>query len=243
MYRLLIVDDSEEQALALRDLVAACPHANDLSVEFAFSAEELDEAISHGDPIDILVMDVDFGPDAPTGIEVVESRFSMGGDCQVIYVTGYIEYCTSVYRTEHVSFLLKPVGLRDLSEALDRACDNLRRRPTELLVVESGGIVTPVPMRLIAYVESVRRKVRIRYGREVVEANASLASIQKKLPSTFVQCHKSYVVNMDCIFRLEKSEVVLITGERIPVSQKRRREVRDRFVRHLQRRAGFSLHG
>ncbi|NHM15432.1 response regulator [Eggerthellaceae bacterium zg-887] len=243
MYRLLIVDDSEEQALALRDLVAAYPHADDLSVECAFSVEELDEAISHGDPVDILVIDVDFGPDAPTGIEIVESRFSMGGDCQVIYVTGYIEYCTGVYRTEHVSFLLKPVGLRDLSEALDRACDNLRRRPTELLVVESGGVVTPVPMRLIAYVESVRRKVRIRYGREVVEASASLASIQKKLPSTFVQCHKSYVVNMDCIFRLEKSEVVLITGERIPVSQKRRREVRDRFVRHLQRRAGFSLHG
>ena len=42
---------------------------------------------------------------------------------QVVYVTGHAEYCTKVYDTDHVSFLLKPVGRTELRAALKKAID------------------------------------------------------------------------------------------------------------------------
>ena len=40
----------------------------------------------------------------------------------------------------------------------------------------------------------------------------------------FVQCHQSFVVNMAFVKGVEGLEIILNTGERLPVSQPRRKE-------------------
>ena len=45
--------------------------------------------------------------------------FPTGSKTQVIYATGYIEYCTPVYETQHVYFLVKPVRQSTLDDALN----------------------------------------------------------------------------------------------------------------------------
>jgi DNA-binding LytR/AlgR family response regulator len=41
----------------------------------------------------------------------------------------------------------------------------------------------------------------------------------------FVRCHAAYIVNLLFFEKLEQNELVLITGERIPVSRQRKAEV------------------
>ncbi len=40
----------------------------------------------------------------------------------------------------------------------------------------------------------------------------------------FVRCHQSFVVNMSYIKGMEGMEIILITGEHIPISQPKRKE-------------------
>ena len=117
----------------------------------------------------------------------------------MIYVTGFIEYCTSVYRTEHVYFLAKPVAQDDLDDALDRAFERLAARASKPLSIRFGGKVVLVAPERISYIESDRRKVHIHVGAEDIETYASLSDIAAELPASFIQCHKSFLVNMDCI--------------------------------------------
>lgn len=81
-----------------------------------------------------------------TGIDAVARFFPFGCGTQVIYLTGYAEYCSRAYRTEHVWYLLKPADQHDLDDALSRAIGNLERIRSRAIAVQScGQTVSIVP--------------------------------------------------------------------------------------------------
>ena len=73
----------------------------------------------------------------------------------------------------------------------------------------------------IVFVESDRRKVRVHTTRSVLESYSSLSDIAAVLPSNFVQCHKSFLINLSYVAELGKTDIVTTTGETVPVSQRR----------------------
>lgn len=235
MYRLLIVEDNPAHAEILQGLVEACPQVAALRVECASSTTGLEELLAE-EPADILIADIDLGPNEPNGIEMVQSLFPQGSGTQVIYVTGYMEFCTRAYRTEHVYFLAKPVGQDDFNDAIDKALAKLDNLRTSSLVVRSGGSVKLVQPGAISYVESDRRKVRIHVSGEVVETYATLTGLAGQLPTSFVQCHKSFLINMKHIVEMNKDNLVLHSGEVVPISQKKRKATREAFFRYLGHR-------
>ena len=125
---------------------------------------------------DALFADIrlDGASDVAGGIELVRSRFPRGCGTQVVYVTGYAEYCTPVYETEHVYFLTKPVRQAELDNALRAVLANLDERRTAAIPVQTGGrLIGLVPGR-VRYLESDRRKVLVsltKKGRQVLRAH------------------------------------------------------------------------
>lgn len=234
MYDVIIVDDDVRQAEASAAAVLRYPGADDLlSVCVLGSLEELDRHVQDGAPLDILLIDIVFdGEEA--GIDAVRRLSEKRRNVQVIYTTGYIEYCTRVYQTSHVYFLGKPLAQSELDDALACAIANLdelrSRRP---LVLKSFGKVTSVPVDTIERIESDRRKIRVYAEDRMVEAYASLAEVERLLPASFVRCHKSFMVNMDFVVELSGNEALMASGMRVPVSQRHRREVHDRLVGYL----------
>lgn len=234
MYRVLIIDDEREVADDLARMVLASPQASRLELVSERTGEvPAPDALKGG--VDIIFMDIQLGETVPTGIELVEALISRAGDVQVIYVSGYLEYAPEAYRTRHTWFLAKPVRQDALNAALERALDNLDRSRRGSLLVRSGSSLMQVVPSRILYVESDRRKVRIHERSRTIETYAKIDDIQERLPDQFVRCHKSFLVNMDCISELRVADVILVNGEEIPVSQRRRRALLDRFVEYVGR--------
>lgn len=233
MYDVVIVEDEPEAAQILINQLQASPYADELSITHATSATALRELMDSEREIDILLMDIALG-EGPNGIEVVSELLTPGSPTQVIYVTGYIEYCVQAYRTDHVFFLVKPVDQADLNEALKRALANVRSYQQRVLVVHNGSRVIGIPVHKIRYIESNLRKVAIYYGDESIETYATIRDLIHELPPAFVQCHKSFLVNMDYIAELLGEDILLTTGEKIPLVKRRRTAVRDAFVTHIQ---------
>lgn len=44
------------------------------------------------------------------------------------------------------------------------------------------------------------------------------------LPNNFVCCHVSFFVNVDCIYRLSKTEIELTNGKIIPISRQKQND-------------------
>ncbi len=232
MYRVAILDDEADQVELLEGMVGRYPGSGDFEVVTASSLAELRPHIARG--IDILLTDIRLSPDDPDGIELVKRLFPRSGGTQVIYVTGYDTYHTRVYQTRHVYFLTKPVSQTELNDALDEAVRRIAEyveRPLSIHVDYAEKIVLP---RSILYIESRRRVLHIHLEREVLETYARLNAIAHQLPSYFVRCHNSFLVNMDFVDELRADAIRLRSGEEIPVSRPRRAEVREAFARHMR---------
>lgn len=240
-YSVMIVEDSVEQSRIIEELVSSSKIEADFVVETCASLADFEQCLKKGYTPQIVFMDVVFedaakGGRFEDGIEASRRLLNGRHGVQLIYVTGHAEYCTRAYRTEHVYFLLKPIEPEDFEDALEKAVCNIRARSSRPFGVKVGGRIMRVVPSEIVYIESDRRKVRIHTADDVIEAYESLGGIASKLPDTFVQCHKSFLVNMESIVELRSDGVDLVSGLTVPVSQKRSRDTRDAFMAYLLER-------
>lgn len=212
------------------------PRSEELAITCLSGASDLESFVGEGTLPDILLMDIVLNDSEKGGIELVQRFAPEGCGTQVVYITGHIEYCTKVYQTEHVYFLTKPVVQCDFTRALDKALANLDQLDSRPLGLRVGGAVVALSPRKITHIESARRKVLVYQDGEVIEAYASISSLAKQLPSSFIRCHKGFLVNMNHIKELQATDVQLNDGTLIPLSQRRRSVVREAFIAHLQGR-------
>lgn len=100
-----------------------------------------------------------------------------------------------------------------------------------------NGLVR-VKQKDILYLESDRHEIRIHCIDEILITTETLAQCEKKLgQSGIVRIHKSFLVNLYHVMRLEKECLTLDNGERIYISRYRYPEVKRKFedyIRHLE---------
>lgn len=105
----------------LRSMLSKYPGRSRLDVNIISGVTTFEALMASDDRIDIFITDIDLGEGNPSGIELVRRYFPAGSPTKVIYISGHVEFCTSVYQTEHTYFLLKPINQSDFDAALDKA--------------------------------------------------------------------------------------------------------------------------
>ena len=234
-YSVLVVDDNLQQANDLAAMLLQLPQANRLDV----ATTDPESLLSHLDSenpgrIDILFADIVFDGRDDTGIDFVRERFPQGCGTQVVYVTGYSQYHTQVYQTDHACFLAKPFTREELEQALELALRNIEREASEPLLLRFGSELNAVDPRDIRYAESDLRIVSVHTSGKTVKAYSTLAELAEKLPATFIQCHKSFLVNSTYIRSATSNDIVLDDGTAIPISRRRRKWTHEQLMRIMR---------
>ncbi|PST48704.1 hypothetical protein COO72_06320 [Bifidobacterium callitrichos] len=203
-------------------------------------------SLSAGRPSDIVFVgldDRDAGDDGDDALrsvmENVSRVLSADPDTQVVIVSGVasrdIMRFPELNDTGRVHVLVRPVVLEGLRLTLYRAVSRLRRSRERMIRIDSGNSMYMVFPGEIRYAESQRRILRV-YADDVIETYSTISDFMLLLPSYFMQCHKSYLVNMNYVRMFTGTGIVLTTGEKIPVSQRRRSYTKSRlrgYVRGL----------
>ena len=173
------------------------------------------------------------------GFEVLEL---VGADVDVIFVTAYDTYALRAFEVHAVDYLLKPFGAGRFAEALDEARVRLARaarapafqvvagaRPDgarrERILIRSGAQVEVVPVGRIDYILARDDHVGVVVGGRELLKQQTLADLAAQLdPERFVRIHRSCVLNLDRLARLEAATrqstvAVLKDGTQLPVSR------------------------
>ena len=229
LYRLAILDDNSLQAEDLKQRILRHPQADDFEIATCSSAEELN-SLRNVSGIDILFCDICLGQDDADGVSIVkESRLSEYGT-QIVYVTGHSGMYGRVRNIVDSFFLMKPIRDDELFHIIDQAIYNAAKRcigPLLIHSIQGDRIVKPTD---ILYVESWKRIVEFHLiNGETVRSYMRLSDTVKMLPSSFVQCHKSFIVNVRHVVGLNSDTVHLSSGTLIPVARGRRHQVQDSF--------------
>jgi two-component system LytT family response regulator len=159
----------------------------------------------------------------------------------VIFVTAYDEYAMRAFDVHAVDYLLKPFHLDRLKKALEKARGRLGKpkpvaseltaaaRPPgqtlERVVVKDGTKVHIIPIGKLDYVEAQDDYIALHSDKKNYLKQQTISSIEAQLdPQRFVRIHRSYVVNLERIARIEPytkdSRVAVLTdGTQLPVSR------------------------
>jgi two-component system LytT family response regulator len=232
--RLAIVDDEELARGVLREYLQQIPDV-DIVAECANGFEAV-KAVAELRP-DLLLLDVQMPK--LDGFEVLEL---VGRDVAVIFVTAYDEFALRAFEVHAVDYLVKPFSADRLAAALERARARLGRSPNppprELaaaaqpghgfavrVLVRDGAKVHVIPIQKIDYVQAQDDYVCFSSGGKEYLKDQTLADVEASLdPSKFVRIHRSFLLNLDCLTRVELDSrenrvAVLADGRRLPVSR------------------------
>lgn len=231
--RAIVVDDEELARQVLRELISTHPEI-EVVAECANGFEAV-KAITELKP-DLLFLDIQMPK--LDGFEVVEL---VGSDMAIVFATAYDEYALKAFEVHAVDYLLKPFGWERFEKALEQARKRIggpaasvtevaqaARAPGEYLdrvVVRDGTRVHIIPIAKLDYVEAQDDYVALASEGHKYLKQQTIASLEAALdPKRFLRIHRSYVVNLERVARIEPygkdSKVAILTNDsRLPVSR------------------------
>ena len=232
--RVAIVDDEELARKIVREYLADIEDV-EIVAECANGFEAV-KVVTDLKP-DLLLLDIQMP--RLDGFEVLDL---VGREVDVIFITAFDKYALRAFEVHAVDYLLKPFTAERLREALGRARERLKapaplpvsdltaaaRAPgahLERVAIRDGANVHVVSVTKIDYVEAQDDYVCVHTEGKGLLKQQTLAEIANVLdPAQFVRIHRSYVLNIDRLARLElyakdSHAAILRDGTRLPVSR------------------------
>jgi two-component system LytT family response regulator len=238
--RVIIVDDEHLARALLREYLAAYEDI-EIVAECANGFEAV-KAIGELRP-DLVFLDIQMP--RLDGFEVVELA---GTRTQYVFVTAYDQFALKAFEVRAIDYLLKPFSRERLAQALAGARSRAtplaqveavaqeaarRHGPLERILIRDGARVHVVPAASIDWIEAQDDYVSISAGGRSYLKNGRMAELEQGLdPSLFLRVHRSYIVNVGAIERIEAPTrdswcAVLKGGKRVPVSRSGYQKVKD----------------
>ncbi len=95
-----------------------------------------------------------------------------------------------------------------------------------------------VNIREVFYIETELRIVNIHTGSRVYRFYGKLDDVVKYLNDSFHRCHKSCIINLEKIVRMEEGIFCFSGGMTLRVGQNSYRHARIHYIKYLERNAG-----
>lgn len=90
----------------------------------------------------------------------------------------------------------------------------------EQISFKINGITYNLRYNEILFIESFGRKCEITTINEILTVNENISSIQNRLSGNrFIRCHRSYIINLKSIIRLEKNYAILSNEKSVPINR------------------------
>jgi len=238
----LIADDEEApRAQLLKALHEAWPELQ-IVAEAANGADAWDAFLDREPQVCFL----DVRMPGLTGIEVAQR---IAGRAHIVFVTAHGDHALDAFDAGAVDYVLKPVDVARLAQAVRRVRERLssppadlqqllgalaaqvrRAAPVEVIQAGVGREVRLIHVDDVVYFESDARYTRVVYRDGEGHAEALIRTPLKELltqldPQRFWQVHRSVIVNQRCIasaLRIDEGQMVLtLRGrpEKLPVSR------------------------
>jgi two-component system LytT family response regulator len=233
--RTVIVDDEDLARQVLREylrgeddieVVAECTNGFDAV-----------KAVTEHKP-DLLFLDVQMPK--LDGFEVLEL---LGTEVAVVFVTAYDQYAMRAFEAAAVDYLLKPFDIERFRTALQRVrrrlgetvgppsaseLKNAAQPPgqhAQRIVIKDGTRVHIIAVDQLDYGEAQDDYVALHAGGKTYLKQQTISSLEAALdPARFVRVHRSFLVNLDRVTKIEPYTrdtrlAVLADGSQIPVSR------------------------
>lgn len=239
MIRTILVDDEKHARERLSTMLAA---HNDLEiVEMCSNGIEAIECINRENP-DVVFLDVEMpevnGFDVLTSLELDEFP-------HVVFITAYSEYAVKAFEVNALDYIHKPFDKARLDRALEKIranrdsdgqkelqkklgkflADKMDEEKLQRFILKSAGNIYIIKTADVLWIEASGNYINVVTEEKKFLYRSTLSGIKKKLDEdTFYQIHRSMLVNLDYVSRIEEwsygdYKVVMKNGAELKMSR------------------------
>jgi two-component system LytT family response regulator len=221
--RTIIVDDEPNARRALRGLL----EENFSQVEVLAECKDVPEAVKtiHKLKPDLVFLDIEMP--GYTGFELLDFFDEQSIQFKIVFVTAYSDYSLRAFEISAVDYILKPVRAEHIARALKKINiekpateniqykvlkDNFTNQLDKKIVLQTAETIFVVRMDDIIYLQADGSYTRF------YTTSHGVLTITKKLidfeylenSGPFFRTHRSYIVNLNYIKKVDKKEFILI---------------------------------
>lgn len=184
---------------------------------------------------DILITDIQFDKNntRENGIYAARKIQEVFPETQVIFMTSYLEYAADIFEASPVSFLAKPIEPEKLFQAIDKSVSRVKELKKRAVYMETKKSLEKIYIKDICYAKSSGRSITLHLKDKELVFHMKMDQLEEKLKDSMVRTHQSYLVNMEHIEKLERTQISLKDGILIPVSRMKYPSVRQKLLKHI----------
>ena len=216
----IIVDDEPLAVKLLESFVAKTPELQ-LLASFTDSVEAIN-AVKEQKP-DLLFLDIQM-PD----LNGMELAHMIPPTTRVIFTTAFKEYAFESYEVSALDFLLKPIRYNKFLAAVEKAKQWYEREPSAddakstSLFIRVDGELRNVTIDSITYVSGMKDYVMFYLDGESkpLITHLTMKAVEAMLPTDkFLRVHRSYIIAVDKIKKIDRNDCIYIGEEIIHVPE------------------------
>ena len=243
--RLVITDDEAPARSRMRDLLEDC--AGSFPLEVAGEAASGRELLALLQKVEADVVLLDIRMPEMDGLEVAQHLLKIEEPPSVIFTTAFNDYALKAFELHAVDYLVKPIRLRRLHDALTRAriitplrLDVLQQISPDArshLSVQERGKILLIAVKEIRYLRAELKYVTIRTAEREYLLEEPLSRLEQEFAEHFVRVHRNCLVAKAHVAGFEREAadggetrwVVVLDGldERLPVSRRQQHIVKE----------------
>lgn len=215
----VVLDDEPLALQVLEHYIAQLPDLH-LAAGFRNAIEAFEYLRKH--PIDVLFLDIEM----PL-INGVSFLKALPTTPKTIFTTAYKHYAFEGFELDVVDYLLKPFSYERFLRAIDKLKipppANVERKP---LFVKIKGSTIPIYKEDIIYIKSSRDYIQLVTRSKHYQLYHTLKGFSAKLDDMhFLQIHRSFLINIQHIKRIETGRITLSNDAIIPIGKSFQQQV------------------
>ncbi len=165
--------------------------------------------------IDIIMQNIN-------GIDTAKILRKYGYNGIIIFLTSSKEFALESFEVDPLNYILKNDNYDRFDNIFLKAAMQVYKNTNKNIVISCKPKNKIINLDTIVYMETLNKKVILhKISGESEEVNSIFRNIYEKVKDNgFVQCHKSYIVNIKYIQRFNKLECILQNNIRVPIGRK-----------------------
>lgn len=228
--RLLLCDDDEVFLEALQHEIARVLERLNMKAAITAFRSPREIPAEAFAACDMAFLDIDFEKEEQNGIDIARRLRQENRHALIFFVTNFVDYAPAGYEVQAFRYILK----REMSTVLERyilqAVETMAEGQ-EYLRLRDKEVSVDIPLEQISYLEVLDHYVSIHAVEKAYTLGATLSGLERELEMHgFLRIHKSYLVNMRCIYKFRCRECLLEDGTVLAVGAKNYAQQKEKYL-------------
>ena len=174
------------------------------------------------------------------GIDVAKELREVTPDVPIIFTTSSKEFAINAFKVQAFDYILKPVKKEELFSCLDKLITSMQVAVKASFNIKLNNLsIVTININEITYIEQKDRRLMFHMNDGTSHLTTSIrGKFLEEIPFNiedynFINCHSSFVINMNQIKSITDHSFIMKNGHNIPIAKRIEKQVVDTYTNYL----------